>query len=900
MNVYFDAFGIYEKPAITLCNPNKEEIYSLGLCFETKMTRRFGAIGEFQFKFPESIDGGDTVIDAYYYLQNKRIVLINGFGYFQIVDVSEDRNGAVPTKSVTCKSLENELTQKRVTVYSGTKALYNPISPDGTILGDMVLLAPGWSVSSVDGELTTKFRTFKISDTTVYKFLVDDVGKAFECVFIFDTVNRTISAKTLENATSDTDVFLSFDNLIKDSKFSEKSDEITTCLSVYGGGNLTIRGVNPLGTNKIYNFDYYATPEWMSQSLITAIDNWKSLVASKEIEYSSFLLSLKNKLSTLIILKSKLDTLMSEYSALETIQKVRIEDGQPYSDITAQMVAKQSQIDNQNTLISNKESSIAAIESELDAITLMVSFEENFTENQLLELSSFIYENTYKNDNIIQTDIMTNVEIQEAQLELYSQAKDVLSRVSQPRYEIDFDMVNYTALFEYGIFTSQTDVGMVATIELKSGSTIESVLLEFSISFDDPSMFSMSFSNRLRLDNGNFIYSDLMGQVVETGASVAFNSEQWSNWNENYRDDVTTFINSSLNTANNELINSVNQEIVINQNGLKGRKYIPATSSYDSSQVWLTSSILAFTDDSWNTAKLALGKISTPSGGTAYGLVADVIVGRLVAGNNLRISNESNSFILDNTGAYLTNASLTITKSNSKIYIDPTEAFKIQQNSGGTWVDRFKVDSLGNVVFSGTLSGASGTFSGAITATSGSIGGWTINSTGISDSLGNYIRSNGQIKLGAMTINGSTSTFNGNIYADKIFGQVQNSQIATGIDASKVTFGTIGAGVVYAGSIEWSGVRMYPYGYGWAMIEGQKIEIASTSTNGGAFSVSAGTASINSGDAILMYAGNVIEMESNSVWVSNNSSSGYGVTTTLNPSSLSGMEFVNGILVNYY
>jgi hypothetical protein len=369
------------------------------------------------------------------------------------------------------------------------------------------------------------------------------------------------------------------------------------------------------------------------------------------------------------------------------------------------------------------------------------------------------------------------------------------------------------------------DVGTLVTAELKRDTFIVSVLLELSFDFNDPENFEMRFSNRLRLDDHNFIFSDLIGSAIGAGSSVSFNSGQWSNWNDNYRDDVSTFINSSLNATLNKLINSTRQEIVIDTNGLKGRRKTGAT-TYDPKQVWLTSSILAFTDDNWSTAKAALGNISIPGGGSAYGLVADVIVGRLLAGNNLRISNENNNFILDNTGAYLNNASLTVTKTNSRIYIDPSNGIKIQKNSGGTWKDMFKAEANGDLTFAGRLNGATGSFTGAITAASGSIGGWSISSTGLSDSFGNYIRSDGDIHLGALRIQGNTSQFDGDIYADKIFGEIQDSQIATGIDATKVTFGTLGANVITSGEIQWAGdVRMYPGGYGWGIIQTPQLDI---------------------------------------------------------------------------
>lgn len=243
MNVSFDIFGNPEIPYIILSNPNKQEMYSLGLAYSTRLSKKFNALSEFKFDFPKSIDGGQTTLEAYDYIENKRLVEIEEHGYFQITNAEEDLTGAIPIKHVTCVSLESELIQKRVTAYGGTKPLWNILDEDNTVLKDMIDLAPNWSVGHVDTDLLLLFRTFSVSDTNIYNFLMTDVSKAFECVFIFDTDARTINAYTLENATTETDIFFSFDNIISSASLFEKSDEIVTALSVYGGGLLNIRNV---------------------------------------------------------------------------------------------------------------------------------------------------------------------------------------------------------------------------------------------------------------------------------------------------------------------------------------------------------------------------------------------------------------------------------------------------------------------------------------------------------------------------------------------------------------------------------------------------------------------------------------------------------------------------------
>jgi len=75
----YDYFNSPEKPYILLCQPDGTEIYSLGLAYNTKIAWRFNAVSEFSFDFPQSIDGGTTILDAYEFLKNKRLVKIENF-----------------------------------------------------------------------------------------------------------------------------------------------------------------------------------------------------------------------------------------------------------------------------------------------------------------------------------------------------------------------------------------------------------------------------------------------------------------------------------------------------------------------------------------------------------------------------------------------------------------------------------------------------------------------------------------------------------------------------------------------------------------------------------------------------------------------------------------------------
>jgi hypothetical protein len=913
MQILFDKYDLYETPSFILCNTDGSELYSLGGIYDRKYKPRYNSLSELTFTAPYKTN---NIVNEYYiYLVYRRLVYLEDFGYFMITNVEETNDGITREKEITCQSLEVELSLKKITDFSGTYQFYDIISPSATLMGKILTYLPGWSIGTIDSDLLTLYRTFDVSDSTIYNFLMTEVEDSYQCVFSFDYLNKTISAYAVENAITPTDIYLSYDNIIEKLSIKEISDELCTALTVKGAGDLSINQVNPLGTDVIYNFSYFKTTDWMSQTLIDAITAWENRILEKQEEYANLLTSLKEANEQLNILESELTDLEAEMDALEGVRAVRIQQGLNYSDINSQIAAKQLEIDSKqaeidsvNATIGNplEYTTITRPELIIDPSTLYpdvhicetsayysgssiyyppegsllyllqeintyVSFEENFTEEQLTFLSGIVLGNTYNNENFIQTDIMTQSEIQD-------QAQ-----------EFSVDGVNFVFLKEFQTFIDQLELGASVTLELEEDLYVYPVLLGIDLDYDNPSDFSLIFGNRLRLDDSSYIFSDLFGQTVRQGITTSFNGEQWGNWNTNYKDDVSTFINSSLDASRNAVISGSTQNVLINQNGLRGRSMI-GTDSYSPEQVWLINNMLAFTDDNWTTAKLALGKISTSSG-SAFGLAGEVIVGNILAGNNLTITNESNTFNVNGNGATLTNATLTVntTSGKTKIFLDPTNGIKIQGLVGGSWQDKFYADSNGNVIFSGNLSGATGTFSGnlsAATITGGTITGTTINGG---------------------TINGATGYFSGNVYAANLQGLVTSDQINS-LLASKVAAGTMsnvnlsgGRGSITVGG---AGQMLIAGTNGISMTDSFLISIVAPTITFGSSDVTANNLTVGGydvGAAFSSINNNITTIYSytNQLWSWRNS--GKNITLTVStPYGNMNMTFTYGLLTNYY
>jgi hypothetical protein len=794
----------------------------LGGIKDRSFKMRFNALSEFTFTAFRFIDGVAT--DYYDSLDYRRIINIPGVANFMITQMEISDDGINQTKKITCQSRECELGFKKLSLFKtdGSIQFYSKFNnPESTLMGQILNYIPGWSMGDVDPDVSLLFRGFDVTDITIYGFLTNEVSQTYQCIFNFDSINKIINVYSTATATHNTDAFFSYQNLVQQVNIKEITDELVTALNVYGGGGLDIARVNPLGNNTIYNFDYYKNTQWMSPQLISDLNAWESLMnGPAQTDYANTLTQITVLQTNLISACAVEVTLQGELDALTEVLTVQIQQGD--IDIAPQnalVKAKQSEVDNQKTTVAVISGQIDLKNQHLAYLNGQLSLERNFL-GTFGELSNFIIGSTYTNPNFIQTDQTSAVDAQDYSQQLFDQAKLVLAKVAEPRYTFEVNSANFVFLKEYQTLISQLDLGSVVTVEFDDGGIFSSpsrfafpVLLGIDYDYDNPTNFKLIFSNRLRLDDSAFQFSDLLNQSINSGLTTSFNSEMWSSWQNYHKDSVSTFINSALDASKNAVLGAKNQQFLIDGNGLRGRYLDPDTGKFAPEQLWMINNMLVFTGNNWDTASLALGKITSPTGGSAFGLVADVLVGRLVAANDLWIENERNSFRVTGSGVFIENAFMNITATNSQILLDPDTGISIsKRDSNGYYTDRkFWTDTDGNVRFSGSLVAASGQFDGSITATSGRIGMWNIDQFGLFDDAGNnYIYGDGRIRLGKLEIDGSNARFYGTFYADNLNdGDTFTGDQLSDINADTITAGTITGIDIYGSTISWPGVTMY-------------------------------------------------------------------------------------------
>ena len=78
----------------------------------------------------------------------------------------------------------------------------------------LIKAAPQWSIGYVSPSLYNKSRSFSETDKGLYGFLTNEVSQSYEALFVFDNEDYVINAYDTTEVIKNTNIVLSFDNLL--------------------------------------------------------------------------------------------------------------------------------------------------------------------------------------------------------------------------------------------------------------------------------------------------------------------------------------------------------------------------------------------------------------------------------------------------------------------------------------------------------------------------------------------------------------------------------------------------------------------------------------------------------------------------------------------------------------
>ena len=738
MKVRFDSLNRFEVPKFYVCNPGctyDDGILSstLGALSDTtdeELVLNFNTTSELNFRLNkirrEDPEENKYVTKLYKSIQNRRLIFVEDVGFFVIRDVTDGCENGLHYKDVRAESCEYEISQKAL-----------PYIEDGTyrfedLLELIVSSLPLWKIDTINLDVAAKWRTFEDVniESNALGFLLEDMQNAYECIFEFDTINRLINVHDQNYFVEQTNIHITKDDLIESIEINENSDDLYTAISVQGDDYLNISPVNPLGGNVIYNFDYYL--DWMSPALSDKVKSWKNLVKSKETVYYDLNRQYYNKLTDqsfstadiemlniqLEMYRRMRDNIVAESSTttVESYNEVIVKNGGVPVGINNELSDTLVEIDRlisevkakieaaQNALGSTG-SSMDSLIVQIDEIRNEVDILRYFTEDEYVELSNYIFEGNYTDEYITVTESMTYDERFEQMKTLYDRAVGRLSRISEPTQEFSIDVENFLFVKEFSEWSSQLRTGCLINVELETDDIAALFLSNITVNYDDKEL-SMIFGNRFNRFDPKAMFNNVLGDIKKSANSINYVKEILYPVKNGEFNAMREAIESSQILTKNAALTSTNQEIIIDDTGILGRKMLN-NGEYDPRQVKLTNQSIVFTDDGWDTSKTGLGNFlfNNPFTGEVeehYGVIADTLIGSMVLAEEAGICNTDNSIIMNEDGFTLTTDYRNPAKPNKKTFV--IQRLK-RDSSGNEYYDKqLYIDANGNLVLNGTIS----------------------------------------------------------------------------------------------------------------------------------------------------------------------------------------------------
>ena len=808
-----DFLNNLEKPIIFIANKHKEILDSVSVYDNLSLTCNLNAFQTASFKIYRDVDGKKQ--DYFKLFEEEMLIMIPGISWYEIhVETNIEPTGI--SKSITGNSLECTLCNKRLVDFQVNSddfedddyvitKFYNPTDPKKSLLNRVLNVSPVWTVGHVDQSLWDIQRTFDESDTDVYSFLTGTVSEAFNCLFTFDTFNQTVNAYDLNNYGNDTNIFVSMDNLAQNMTETIDENSIFTCYRITGGDDIQIAEVNPNGTNKIYNFEYYLP--MMPNDLQTKIKQYNEKYQELKPKYEDIVKRLGDQIYVIQELNTKYpDSLTSKdwtlygLSGLETYKKsfetqnelfcaqgmnkpaslnynLYTQNLENLNAVTAEYNKRLSEINEATNVYQSIVSEMKSLQSELDMNVW-------FTEDEWKILDSYVIEQTYSNDNFGAVDNTTEAELFSMEKELYDKAWEDLSKKCRPQYQYSSTLSNILTIPEFKEFVQYFELGNFIRMETDYDTIVRLRIISFTVDYSNTQTIAVTFSDAIRVKEVYDDISSIQAQATSAAMSFKFNKDQYDS-TVKQGNFVAEMRKYGLDVATVAIHNASNQNQTWDDTGFTFRKWNDESQQYDPEQIKIINNLIAISDDGFDKSTVtAIGKIPIDTNGNfAWGVNAEVLVSKLVMSENLWIENNSGTYKFDDNGFTASNGvnTVKIQPNNSE------ELFSIYKGND----KKFYISSDGDIIFKGGLEGATGTFSGLLKGGSIDIG----NGTFTVDSSGNMNASSGQfaglVSGGSININdkfmvdkdgnvealsgkfkgditGSTGAFNGSINAKKI------------------------------------------------------------------------------------------------------------------------------------
>ena len=336
--------------------------------------------------------------------------------------------------------------------------------------------------------------------------------------------------------------------------------------------------------------------------------------------------------------------------------------------------------------IKEQEDKEAKYEKQRDNIQSELNFEKYLGKDLYSEYCLYRREDTYQNDNYI-SDGLSNSEILSKAEELLEVAQKEIVKASELQVDLSTDVGNIWTINEFKDVLDQWICGNWIRV-ICDDDIYKLRLLNYTIKDSDFSKISCDFSSVLKVSDD---ISDIKS-ILDSAKSMAGSYESVKRQAKNAQETgktVSEWVEHGMNATAVAIRDSDSQSITYDNHGLLARTYDDITGEYEPEQLKVVNNTLAITDDNWKTVKAAIGKIHYEDPKhpgdmlSAYGVLGETIIGKLLLGEALGIYNDGGSLKFDKNG-------LSISNGTNSFVVNPNDEtlISLSNNNGKIlWVD---------------------------------------------------------------------------------------------------------------------------------------------------------------------------------------------------------------------
>ena len=619
---------------IYLSKPNKEIVSIISEAYGGIYDIKLGAVNEIKFNVPYYISKVDERIEnpniemirQKMYLK----VIYNNDYEWMIIDEIEDV-GAGEERYLSVLGYTN--------VYENAHRMINDMKLDTVNPNEYykeILDDTSWTIGVVDEMFRKVYRSFEISNSTALESIIEG-AEAYGAVLDFDTENKKINLFDLEKRSKYRGLKINYRNFLQSINKKSNVDEMTTRLYAYGSDGLSIAKANPTGMLYIEDFSYFMHPferdenknvlkssYYMSDELCHGLLDLGELTK----KYLPDIQAYQKRIDVIIedFIKEQMILSDNEFElrtarGLLDIAKA-VEDEKLIKRRRLEVAKLRSLVSAQQTVVDNLEGEMGLIEREITNLQDRIAI-TSLSKDLIDELNPYIIEKEFRDERYIDEE------------ELYDDALKYFDEYKIPRVQIEASIDNIISSLDDEYYRDKIKLGDIARITSKDMRVdMKSLITQISLNMDGKSHELTIANDDIDSDGFDRILT-ILYETQSTTTQLANNKHKWDAVSD-VKSRVDIMRDSAIDATKNRIYAGVNESVEIGDRGI-----IITNPDFPEEMIIMNAGVIALSKNSgedWSTS-------ISPDG-----VVAETVIGKLIAGNNLLITNDSGSFEIDSNG----------------------------------------------------------------------------------------------------------------------------------------------------------------------------------------------------------------------------------------------------------